>query len=133
MFNGFGVALIEDYLMNRLGAVNPRLLIVLRHRVVRSGVWWRIKPLSRALIDSVILYIRRGGVIKSSSLLTQLRQAVIEALAQALSRKLTLAAYLIGLRMMRARGITVESVESIISLGIMWMNTPNWYKPGITP
>ena len=133
MFNGFGVALIEDYLMNRLGAVNPRLLIALRHRVVGSGVWWRIKPLSRALIDSVILYIRRGGVIKSSSLLTQLRQAVIEALAQALSRKLTLVAYLIGLRMMRARGITVESVESIVSLGIMWINTPNWYKPDITP
>jgi len=34
---------------------------------------------------------------------------------------------------MRARGITVESVESIVSLGIMWMNTPNWYKPDITP
>jgi hypothetical protein len=27
----------------------------------------------------------------------------------------------------------VESVESIVSLGIMWMNTPNWYKPDITP
>ncbi|MGC8597915.1 MAG: hypothetical protein ACP5NY_08420 [Thermocladium sp.] len=126
-----GVALVEDYLISRLGDVNPLTLVVLRRRAVRSGAWWRVKPLSRALIESVMLFIKRGGVIRSSSLLTQLRLAVIEALTQLLSGKLTLVAYLVGLRIMRAKGIVLDSVKSIISLGIMWLKTPRLYRVDI--
>ena len=126
-----GVALVEDYLIGRLGDVNPLTLVVLRRRAVRSGAWWRVKPLSRALIESVMLFIKRGGVIRSSSLLTQLRLAVIEAIAQVLSGKLTLVAYLVGLRIMRAKGIVLDSVKSIISLGIMWLKTPRLYRVDI--
>ncbi len=126
-----GVALVEDYLIGRLGDVNPLTLVVLRRRAVRSGAWWRVKPLSRALIESVMLFIKRGGVIRSSSLLTQLRLAVIEVLAQLLSGKLTLVAYLVGLRIMRIKGIVLDSVKSIISLGIMWLKTPRLYRVDI--
>lgn len=80
------------------------------------------------MIESVMLFIKRGGVIRSSSLLTQLRLAVIEALAQLLSEKLTLVAYLVGLRIMLAKGFALDSVKSIISLGIMWLRTPRLYR-----
>lgn len=123
-----GVALVEDYLISRLGGVNLLTLVALRRRAARSGAWWRVKPLSRALIESVMLFIKRGGVIRSSSLLTQLRLAVIEALAQLLSEKLTLVAYLVGLRIMLAKGFALDSVKSIISLGIMWLRTPRLYR-----
>ena len=123
--------MVEDYLIGRLGDVNPLTLVVLRRRAVRSGAWWRVKPLSRALIESVMLFIKRGGVIKSSSLLTQLRLAVIEVLAQLLSGKLTLVAYLAGLRIMQAKGFTLDSVRSIVSLGIMWLRTPRLYRVDI--
>ncbi len=129
---GFSEALIEDYLASRLGVIKPHVLIALRRRAVRLGLWWRVKPLRRALVDSVIMYIRRGGVVKSPSLLAQLRQAAIEVLVQILAGKLTLVAYLIGVKLVgKVKGLVANGVRDLVALGIMWLNTPNWYRPDI--
>ena len=125
--------LVGEYLASRLEVINPRTLPALRTRAIRLGVWWRVSPLRRGLVDSVILFIRRGGVVKSPSLLAAIRQAALEVLTLILSRRLTLVAYLIGLRLLgRARQL-VSGVRAVVALGIMWMNTPNWYRPDIIP
>jgi len=46
----------------------------LRTGAIRLGVWWRVSPLRRRLMDSVILFIRRGGVVESPGLLAAIRQ-----------------------------------------------------------
>ena len=125
--------LVGEYLASRLGVINPHTLPALRTRAIRRGVWWRVSPLRRGLVDSVILFIRRGGVVKSPSLLAAIRQAALEVLTIILSRRLTLVAYLIGLRLLGRVRQLVDGVRAVVALGIMWMNTPNWYRPDIIP
>jgi len=50
-----------------------------------------------------------------------------------LSRRLTLVAYLIGLRLLGRVRQLVGGIRAVVALGIMWMNTPNWYRPDIAP
>ena len=47
---------------------------------MRRGVWFRVSPAARALIDAALLYLRRGGRIKSQALLETLRKAAEEVL-----------------------------------------------------
>ena len=96
-------------------------------------MWWRVSPLRRGLMDSVILFIRRGGVVESPGLLAAIRQAALEVLTLMLSRRLTLVAYLIGLRLLGRVRQLVGGIRAVVALGIMWINTPNWYRPDIAP
>ncbi|MFP3074779.1 MAG: hypothetical protein RXR04_06785 [Caldivirga sp.] len=115
------------------GVINPHILPVLRTGASRLGVWWRVSPLRRGLMDSVILFIRRGGVVESPGLLAAIRQAALEVLTLMLSRRLTLVAYLIGLRLLGRVRQLVGGIRAVVALGIMWINTPNWYRPDIAP
>jgi cytochrome P450 len=47
---------------------------------LRKGAWFRVGPAARALIDAALLYLRRGGRIKSPALLEALRRAAEEVL-----------------------------------------------------
>ncbi|NYR15929.1 hypothetical protein HC235_08290, partial [Pyrobaculum arsenaticum] len=48
-------------------------LRALKSRALRRGVWLRLDPAARALLDASILYLRRGGRIKSQALVESLR------------------------------------------------------------
>jgi len=45
-----------------------------------GGVWFRVSPTARALIDAALLYLKKGGRIKSQALLETLRKAAEEVL-----------------------------------------------------
>jgi len=55
-------------------------LSALKSRALRKGVWCKINPAARALIDAAIFYLKRGGRIKSPALLEALRKAAEEVL-----------------------------------------------------
>jgi hypothetical protein len=55
-------------------------LLALKSRALRRGVWFRVGPAARALIDAAILYLKRGGRIKSPALAEALRKAAEEVL-----------------------------------------------------
>lgn len=128
------LAVVKDYLARRLGDINPHSLIGIRRRAVRLGVWWRVDAVKRALVDAVIFYVKGGGVVRSPSLRAALRQIAVEVLALMLARRLKLVAYLIGQRLIQRLGWVREVVrgpKDIVSIGLMWMNTPNWYRPDV--
>jgi hypothetical protein len=52
----------------------------LKSRALRGGVWFRARPAARALIDAIILYLRRGGRIRSPALVDALKRAAEEVL-----------------------------------------------------
>jgi hypothetical protein len=60
----------------------PSLLSLrgLKSRALRRGVWLRARPAARALIDAAILYLRRGGRIRSPALVEALKRAAEEVL-----------------------------------------------------
>ncbi|MGC9051560.1 hypothetical protein [Pyrobaculum sp.] len=102
-------------------------LTALKSRALRRGVWARVSPAARALIDAAILYLRRGGRIKSPALVEALRKAAEEILR--LAAPLRLLAKAVGLAIARARGVEVDE-ERAIALGIQWLNTPRrWRAP----
>jgi len=51
-----------------------RRLTALKSRAIRKGAWFRVSPAARALIDAAILYLRKGGRIKSQTLLQALKK-----------------------------------------------------------
>ncbi|MGC9171198.1 MAG: hypothetical protein ACP5HD_10760, partial [Thermoproteus sp.] len=84
-----------------------------------------VSPAARALVDAAILYLRRGGRIKSPALVEALRKAAEEILR--LAAPLRLLAKAVGLAIARARGVEVDE-ERAVALGIQWLNTPRWWR-----
>ncbi len=87
-----------------------------------------MSPAARALIDAAILYLRRGGRVKSPTLVEALRRAAEEVLR--LTTPLRLLAKAVGLAIARARGIEADE-EKAVALGIQWLNTPRRWKAAL--
>jgi len=127
------LGMVEDYLRTRFRSITPslNLLITTRKRLIRTGLWWRLPTIPRALTEAVIAYMRRGGRVKSHKLLEMVKEALIKALALVLARKLKLVAYLIGRiiadKVKKFLGKTLNHVETLIA-GIQWLNTPTIYR-----
>jgi hypothetical protein len=106
-------------------------LSALKSRALRRGVWFRVSPAARALIDAAILYLRRGGRIKSPALAEALRKAAEEVLR--LTTPIRVLAKAVGYAVARRLGVEVDE-EKAIALGIQWLNTPKkWRKDVTTP
>jgi hypothetical protein len=105
-------------------------LSVLKSRALRRGVWFRVGPAARALIDAAILYLRRGGRIKSPALIDALRRAAEEALR--LTTPIRVLAKAVGYAVARQLGVEVDE-ERAIALGIQWLNTPRRWKSRLEP
>jgi len=106
-------------------------LSALKSRALRKGAWFRVSPAARALIDAVILYLRRGGRLKSPTLLEALRKAAEEVLR--LTTPIRILAKAAGYAVARRLGVEVDE-ERAIALGLQWLNTPKrWRKDAATP
>ena len=101
------------------------LLVGLKSRALRRGVWFRVSPAVRALIDAAILYLKRGGRIKSPALLETLRKAAEEVLT--LATLMRVLAETIGRLIAKRLGVDVDE-ERAVALGIQWLNTPKKWK-----
>jgi hypothetical protein len=101
------------------------LLVGLKSRALRRGVWFRVSPAARALIDAAILYLKRGGRIKSPALLETLRKAAEEVLT--LATPMRVLAETIGRLIAKRLGVDVDE-ERAVALGIQWLNTPKKWK-----
>jgi len=77
-----------------------------KSRALRRGVWFRARPAARALIDAAILYLRRGGRIKSQVLADALRRAAEEVLR--LTTPIRVLAKAIGYALARLLGVEVN-------------------------
>jgi len=107
------------------------LLSALKSRALRKGAWFRVGPAARALIDAAILYLRRGGRIKSPALIDALRRAAEEVLR--LTTPIRVLAKAVGYAVARQLGIEIDE-EKAIALGLQWLNTPKkWRKDAVTP
>jgi hypothetical protein len=106
-------------------------LSALKSRALRKGAWFRVGPAARALIDAAILYLRRGGRIKSPALAEALRKAAEEVLR--LTTPVRVLAKAVGYAVARRLGVEVDE-ERAVALGIQWLNTPKkWRKEITTP
>ena len=106
-------------------------LSALKSRALRKSVWYRINPAARALIDAAILYLKRGGRIKSPALAEALRKAAEEVLR--LTTPIRVLAKAVGYAVARQLGIEVDE-ERAVALGLQWLNTPKkWRKDAATP
>jgi len=106
-------------------------LSALKSRALRKGAWFRVGPAARALIDAAILYLKRGGRIKSPALLEALRKAAEEVLS--LTTPIRVLAKAVGYAVARRLGVEIDE-EKAIALGIQWLNTPKkWRKEATTP
>jgi hypothetical protein len=106
-------------------------LSALKSRALRRGVWFRVSPAARALIDAAILYLRRGGRIKSPALAEALRKAAEEVLR--LAAPIRALAKAVGYAVARQLGVEVDE-EKAVALGLQWLNTPKkWRKDAATP
>jgi hypothetical protein len=100
-------------------------LSALKSRALRKGVWYKINPAARALIDAAILYLRRGGRIKSPALIDALRRAAEEVLR--LTTPIRMLAKAVGYALARQLGVEVDE-ERAIALGLQWLNTPKRWR-----
>jgi hypothetical protein len=106
-------------------------LSALKSRALRKGVWYKISPAARALIDAAMLYLRRGGCIKSPALIDALRRAAEEVLR--LATPIRVLAKAVGYAIARRLGVEVDE-EKATALGLQWLNTPKrWRKDVATP
>ncbi|MGC8542560.1 MAG: hypothetical protein ACP5NQ_01360 [Vulcanisaeta sp.] len=126
------LGLIRDFLNNTINVVSLQLIQSTKKLALRLGVWWRIDPLRRGLLEASIPYLRQGLRFKSPKVLGMLREAVIEALSLVLMRKAKFIAYLVGRKLVEridwVRAV-VRRVQDIINMGLMWLNTPIIYRP----
>ncbi|MEM1637593.1 MAG: hypothetical protein QW247_07740 [Pyrobaculum sp.] len=106
------------------GVLRLRLSAV-RALALRRGVWFRVRPPARALIEAVLLHLKRGGRVKSPALLTALEEAVKEVLTLALP--LRVKAKAIGYAIAKRLKIEIDE-EKAVALGIQWINTPKRYR-----
>ncbi|WP_054853144.1 hypothetical protein [Vulcanisaeta distributa] len=127
---------VRNFLNNTINVISLQLIQSIRRVAIRLGVWWRVNPLRRGgLLEAAIPYLRRGLRFKSPKALEMLREAVIEALSLVLIRKVRFMAYLIGKKLVERLkwvGPIVRRVQDIINMGLMWLNTPIMYRPGLT-
>jgi len=100
-------------------------LSALKSRALRRGVWHKISPAARALIDAAILYLKRGGRIKSPALAEALRSAAEEVLR--LAAPIRVLAKAVGYAVARQLGVEIVE-EKAIALGIQWLNTPRRWR-----
>ncbi len=100
-------------------------LSALKSRALRRGVWFMVGPAARALIDAAILYLRKGGRIKSPALAEALRKAAEEVLR--LTTPTRVLAKAVGYALARRLGVEVDE-ERAIALGIQWLNTPRRWR-----
>jgi hypothetical protein len=100
-------------------------LSALKSRALRKGVWCKINPAARALIDAAILYLKKGGRIKSPALIDALRRAVEEVLR--LTTPIRLLAKAVGYAVARRLGVEIDE-EKAIALGLQWLNTPKKWR-----
>jgi hypothetical protein len=105
-------------------------LSALKSRALRKGAWYRVSPVAKALIDAAILYLKKGGRIKSPALLEALRRAAEEVLALAVPIRVLAKA--VGYAVARRLGVEVDE-ERAIALGLQWLNTPRKWKSGLEP
>jgi hypothetical protein len=106
-------------------------LSALKSRALRKGVWYKISPAARALIDAALLYLRRGGRIKSPALIDALRRVAEEVLR--LTTPIRVLAKAVGYAVARRLGVEIDE-ERAIALGLQWLNTPKrWRKEITTP
>jgi len=104
-------------------------LSALKSRALRKGAWFRVSPAARALIDAAILYLRRGGRIKSQVLLEALRKAAEEVLS--LTTPVRVLAKAVGYAVARQLGVEIDE-EKAIALGLQWLNTPKKWRKEVT-
>jgi hypothetical protein len=104
-------------------------LSALKSRALRKGVWYKINPAARALIDAAILYLKRGGRIKSPTLLEALRKAAEEVLR--LAAPIRILAKAAGYAVARQLGVEVDE-EKAVALGLQWLNTPKKWRKEVT-
>ena len=104
-------------------------LSALKCRALRKVAWFRVSPAARALIDAAILYLRRGGRIKSPALAEALRKAAEEVLR--LAAPIRMLAKAVGYALARRLGIETDE-EKAVALGIQWLNTPKRWKKDVT-
>jgi len=106
-------------------------LSALKSRALRRGVWFRVSPAARALIDAAILYLKRGGLIKSLALIDALRRAAEEVFR--LTTPIRVLAKAVGYAVARQLGVEIDE-EKVVALGLQWLNTPKkWRKEVTTP
>lgn len=103
-------------------------LSALKSRALRRGMWFRARPAARALIDAAILYLRRGGRIKSPALIDALRRAAEEVLR--LAAPIRVLAKAVGYAVARQLGVEVDE-ETAIALGLQWLNTPMRWRRAV--
>jgi hypothetical protein len=126
------VNLVKSFLNSNLKPgtlTNPTSLTRLRHRAIRIGIWWRIPPLKRALIDVTIVYVRHGGVVRSPVLLNEIREIILEILTRVLARSLIFVATIVGRALMERTGREPRGKHALL-LGIQWLNTPLVFRGG---
>ena len=100
-------------------------LSALKSRALRRGAWFRVGPAAGALIDAAILYLKRGGRIKSPALAEALRKAAEEVLR--LTTPIRILAKAVGYAVARQLGVEVDE-ERATALGLQWLNTPKRWK-----
>ena len=103
-------------------------LSALKSRALRKGIWYKINPAARALIDAAILYLKRDGRIKSQVLIDALRRAAEEVLA--LTTPIRVLAKAIGCLMAKRLGVEVDE-ERAVALAIQWLNTPERWRRAV--
>jgi len=96
-------------------------LTALKSRAMRRGVWHRVSPAARALIDAAILYLRKGGRIKSQTLVEALQKAAEEILR--LITPIRIIAIILGRILAKTRGVEADE-ERALALGLQWLHNP---------
>ena len=105
-------------------------LSALKSRALRRGAWFRVSPAVRALIDAAILYLKRGGRLKSPALLEALRRAAEEVLRMV--SPIRVLAKAVGYAVARQLGVEADE-ERAVALGLQWLNTPRKWKSRLEP
>jgi len=100
-------------------------LSALKSRALRKGIWYKINPAARALIDAALLYLRRGGRLKSPALLEALRKAAEEVLR--LTTPIRVLAEAVGYALAKQLGVEIDE-EKAVALGIQWLYTPKRWR-----
>lgn len=127
-FVDFGVlGAVWDFALSSIHSFSLRTLVVVRRRAFRVGVWFRVDPFRRGLIDAAIAYLKSGWVMRSRRLIEAVRQALAEVLALIILRRTATLAYIVGMRIVKKLGGMVNGKLAII-VGLQWLNTPPEYK-----
>ncbi|WP_243680322.1 hypothetical protein [Vulcanisaeta souniana] len=99
MIDHYVINLVREFLVRHVDCISLSVLTHVRVLAIRYNSWWRVNPLKRALINAAIAYLRNGLVIRSTTLIGMLRDAVIDALMNTVTRKLSFIAYVIGTKL----------------------------------